>query len=163
MTTTIKDQIRFTEKMRRHVPKVGYDKDKNPTIVCPFCRDPHVLIPGQAAVCGTTIEIMAVQPTYRSSRIACARCGETGGTLTKLGNNQYVHAHHCSPKKFYEDTPKTSWTAALAWKLLPKENPNWLARFLVNGVKWIPEELVKLDSEGKPTDSVVGYRWRKAT
>lgn len=158
----VKDQLRFTEKVRRHSPKVATDKDGTPVILCPFCKEPHPIAPGQAAVCGTTLEIMAVQPTYRSSRVVCSRCGEAGGTLTKMGNNNYVHAHNCSPKGFYTEPPKTAWSAKVAWRLLPKDNPNWLARFLVNTIKWIPEELVKLDANGKPTTEIVGYHWRKA-
>lgn len=155
------EQVKRMEKLRRKPPKFKMG-DKNPELLCPFCKEPHPIAPDGSSPCGTFIEVMAVQPIYHNKMLVCSRCGKSGGTMNKMGNNLYVHAFPCTEAKteFYVEPPKMSLTAKLAWKLLP-EKPNALARFLVKVIKQVPEELVKLDETGKRTNEILGYRWKK--
>lgn len=145
-------------RIRRSPPVVKRDKDNNVEgVYCPFCSEEHLVRVGEPAQCGTYLEITAVQPTFQGKQMVCARCQEPGGTLVKLGENIYVHANPCKPQNMYFDVPKTSLSARLAWKLLSDDMMVRVAKRFGR----FPEQLVKLDKNGAPTDEIVGYHWKK--
>lgn len=149
-------QIRFTEKTRTRPPKLEKDKEGKVTgLLCPFCQEPHPIFVDRISQCGAKVEVKAIQSVFHGASVTCARCGLAGGTFTKMGENLYVHSTPCLPTNFYTETPKLSKSAAVAYRLPDK--------MLVSLVKLIgvqPERLVKLEN-GKPTDKVVGYTWKK--
>lgn len=158
-----KGQIRHTEKLRHRPPKVIKGKDgKVVGLVCPFCNEPHQLAVDSVALCGAYLEIRAVQPVFHGNSVKCARCGESGGTFTKMGENLYVHANPCVAKNFYAEVPKMSFWAGVVWNLMPNK-PNKLVTKIVRRVGWMPEELVKTGKDGIPTGDVIGYHWKKVT
>lgn len=145
------------QKTRYASPKIKYDKKgKVEAVLCPFCKDPHPISADGTSMCGTTLELRAVQPTFTGRAVVCSRCGKSGGTMSKLGNNLYVHATPCAPTNFYAETPKLSLTAAMAFRL-PDKALIAVTRFL----KRTPEELVKIGQDGIPTKEIVGYHWKR--
>ena len=145
-----------SNKVRRAAPKVKRNKKGDVEgVFCPFCAEEHALSVGEPSHCGTFLEIAAVQTTFSGSALECVRCGETGGTLVKMGESKYVHSYMCKPKNVYMTPPKPSFSARLAWMLPDKA--------MVRVAQWFkkyPEQLVALDEEGKATDQIVGYHWK---
>lgn len=82
-------------------------------ILCPYCYPPHPIITDIPANCGTVLRLVAEQVVYTS--VDCVLCGETGGTLIKIGES-YRHDHDCTPgKTIYAVPPQRSRSAALLW------------------------------------------------
>ncbi|KKK98504.1 hypothetical protein LCGC14_2642110 [marine sediment metagenome] len=67
-----------------------------------------------AASCGTVLELVAHQNVY--TEVECALCGESGGTLVKIGDT-YKHDHDCTPgKQIYAVPPPKSRLAWAFWR-----------------------------------------------
>ena len=92
-------------------------------ILCPYCYPPHQIITETPASCGTVLELVAVQNVF--SGIDCALCGESGGTLIKIGET-YRHDHDCTPgKTIFAVPPPKSMFAAMFWRA-----PKFLTMFV---------------------------------
>jgi len=138
------------ERRRRPVVIEGTGKDgqKVKAIGCPFCKPPHPLDPNgtPSTPCGTYLSVQAVQNIYFEQGLKCIVCGNTGGTLIKVGEN-YRHIHDCVPgKKMYTQAPRMTKRAAVAWRL---------PRFMQKAFGIVPVEIQ--DDKGK----VLGYSFDK--
>ncbi len=130
--------------VRRRPPKIRKNKEQV-LILCPYCWPEHTINPEAPANCGTLLELAAVQTTY--SRVECALCGGSAGTLIKVGE-RYKHEYDCTPgKTIYTVPPSKSRLAALAWKA-----PPFVHRFIAR--RW-GRAVVELSAEG----DVTGYGW----
>ncbi len=97
----------------RQAPAKVENKKGQVMISCPFCFPPHPIITEVPASCGTTLELVAVQNVYTS--VECALCGESGGTLVKIGDS-YKHDFDCTPgKTIYSVPPPKSRSARVLW------------------------------------------------
>ena len=129
---------------RRAPPRISRDKD-TAQILCPFCWPPHPITPETPASCGTVLELVAAQTTYRA--VECALCHGIQGQLVKVGD-RYKHAFDCTPgKTIYTVPPDKSRAAAAIWHA-----PAFIHRFIAK--RW-GKAAVELTSEGKRT----GFGW----
>ena len=101
-------------KGNRTAPARVENKKGQVTISCPYCYPPHQIITEVPASCGTVLELVAVQNVF--SGVDCALCGESGGTLVKIGET-YRHDHDCTPgKTIFAVPPPKSIFAAMFWR-----------------------------------------------
>lgn len=85
--------------VRIEAPLAGKGKDGKPTLLCPFCKPTHPIIPGKVSMCGTALEMRAVQTVFKARFIkgmVCAKCGQGGGDMVHF-QNAFVHVHDCTP------------------------------------------------------------------
>lgn len=134
-------------RTRKTDPKVIKGKNDKITLVCPFCKVPHP-IGFSPAMCGTKIEVKAVQTIYTGA--TCALCGKPGGNFVKIGN-AFAHENQCSPGKvLFQKPPKLSILAKIIYKL-----PDPITKFISKFGKTAIE--VSDIKNGK----VIGYSWVK--
>lgn len=131
-------------KIRRKRPVAILVEGKR-VIGCPFCRPSHPLpINGTQAICGTWINVEAVQNTYFERELKCVVCGNSGGNMVRIGDS-YRHSYECKKDRvIYAKQPKLNVLAKLAWKL-PKP--------VMKALKINPIEVTNQDGE------VLGYTW----
>ncbi len=109
----------------RRAPARVENKKGEVTISCPFCYPPHPIITEVRASCGTELELVAHQNVY--TNVECALCGDSGGTLVKIGDT-YKHDHDCTPgKQIYAVPPPRSRSAWLMWRA-----PKFLTMFIAS-------------------------------
>ena len=107
-----RNRVRRNKGNRRAPAKVE-NKKGQVTISCPFCYPPHPIITDVPASCGTVLELTAHQNVYTG--IECALCGQSNGTLVKIGET-YKHEHDCTPgQTIYTVPPEKSFSARLLW------------------------------------------------
>ena len=136
---------RNKSRIRRQAPVIS-QSGKGIIIECPFCHPPHQLRLDIPAPCGTILELKAVQSLYQD--VTWALCGQTGGTLIKVGE-LYRHANECSPgKRLYTIPPKPSLGAAIFYRL-----PKWIQARHTRRTRKYAVQLS--DQEG----NVHGYAW----
>lgn len=141
-------------KLRRRPPIIEKN-GKELQILCPFCKPAHSITTEKGA-CNTYLQLTAVQEIYKGRHITCALCGESGGTLVKIGDI-YKHDHNCSPgKTLFTETPEYSLSAALAWAL-----PRFIRIRLVKLIKKSPQKITKMDKDGNYTGELLGFCWKK--
>lgn len=144
------------KKHRKKVPRIKELKGKT-VLMCPFCLKEHPLSTNHATDCGTFLEVMAVQPTFRGKAIVCVKCGQSGGTMKKVDAHNYAHTVNCAPdKEIHHSMPETSFLAALVYQL-----PVFILKPLSKKLKKQPQRLFRLDEHGNTTKEAVGYCWTK--
>ena len=122
-------QIRHTARTRKKAPIIREGKEKHDIqVLCPNCPDQHPINMLEPSICGTILELMAVQTIFHGKSVTCIRCKEAGGTFMKMGDNQYAHTHNCVPgATVIPGNYKLSRTAGWAWKLSDQALV-WLAK-----------------------------------
>lgn len=132
-----KPQTATAGRRRKQAPRLT---ERNGVVAfeCPFCFPPHPLVVDREAHCGTMLELTAVQRLYRGVR--CAKCGQTSGTLTKVGDD-YQHTHDCAPGKMLlpEDPVPSRW----AWTVY--HLPMWLRRPISQRRKQVATRMTRED------------------
>jgi len=144
-------------RIRKNLPLVSKTKE-GVVVQCPFCPRPHPILPGVESPCGTTLEVMAVQTTFRSNRrngYTCLKCGKTGGEMVRY-NQSFVHLEDCMPgTKLLTEIPKFSLLAKIAYKF-PKGIQKLAEKKLGKA-----QQVKEIDGSGKETGKILGYFfWR---
>jgi hypothetical protein len=117
--------VHRTGFVRRAPPKLEHEGEKLKAILCPFCKPSHPIYVGTPAVCGTILELEAVQVAFRG--VKCYVCGQSDGSLIRVGD-VYRHAEPCKPGvRSYAVPPKPSRLAGLLWHT-PASVHRWLGR-----------------------------------
>lgn len=142
-------------KSRRAMPLVN-DKGE---LVCPFCRPTHPLDPTEQSLCGTHIEITAVQTVYKAQYLKeppkCLKCGGDKGEMVRF-QGAFIHAVDCKPgMALMTETPTLTPWARWIYHL-----PDFAKRPIEKRIgRASPLELI--DQEGKKTGEVAGYFFYK--
>ena len=114
--STIKPK--FTQRIEAPIAKK--EKNGEASLWCPFCKPSHKILPGMEAMCGTRLEVRAVQIVFKAKyekNMKCAKCGQGGGEMVRV-SNAYVHTNDCTPgSTFLTETPAFSKLAGLVHKL----------------------------------------------
>lgn len=145
-------------RVRKLPPKVSNEK-QGVAVKCPFCAIPHPILPGAQSPCGTTLEVLAVQTVYRSTKhngITCIKCHQIGGEMVRF-NESFVHLVDCMPgTRLLTEIPEFSAFAKFIFKMpTPIRSAFEKRRGKIQYVK-------EIDSEGKETGKVLGYFfWRQ--
>ena len=144
--------------VRIEAPQAGKGKDGKPTLLCPFCRPTHPLIPGKVSMCGTALEMRAVQTVFKAKFIkgmVCAKCGQGGRDMVHF-QNAFVHVHDCTPGvATFTDPPDLSFFAHGVY-LLPLSFRKRIEKYTGTAM---PVDEVKPD--GTRTGQVLGYFFNK--
>lgn len=142
---------------RTAIPHGSKDKNGNIIFLCPFCKPPHPLIPGKISSCGTQLQLEAVQVVYHAkySNLVCAKCGKTGGDMTKW-LDAFVHIEDCTPGvQLLNEEPEYSHLAAVIYKL-----PVW-ARIKIEKFTGQVMTVDEVQPDGKRTGKVLGCFFMK--
>ena len=123
-------------------PKFGKDQKGQSAILCPFCIPTHPIVPGYEAMCGTALEIRAVQPVYKArfyKGMVCAKCGKDGDQMVRF-QNAFIHIKDCTPG-----------VATLT------EAPKFtkVARVVYNAPRWIKARVEKKFGQAMPVDEIL--------
>jgi len=142
------------------IPTVSKDKDGNALLLCPFCRPPHPLLPNQAAICGTRLEVRAIQPVIRAKydkKILCAKCGQGGSEMVQYGS-AFIHTNDCTPGVgMMTEAPKFSKLAEWVHGL-----PEGL-RATIEKRTGTASPVEEMTPDGKKTGKTLGYIFYKST
>lgn len=141
-------------------PGIQTDKDGTKLLTCPFCDPPHVLYPDKSSLCGTYIQVKAVQViiparTSKKNSITCLKCHKGGGEMVRYMNG-FIHLEDCDPQtKFMTEPPKFNKLAGIVFGL-----PETL-RKIVEKQTGEAKQVQEMDSLGSPTGNVLGYLFDK--
>jgi hypothetical protein len=125
-------------------------------VLCPFCEQPHPLLPGIDSPCGTTLKVTAVQTILTSHAakqgdIFCLKCGKTGGEMIHYMNG-WIHLVDCDPStKLLNSVPKLSRMAKIVYRM-----PRWLQKPIEKHTGRA-QEVQEIDPDGKKTGKILGY------
>lgn len=146
-------------RQRTAVPKLTKDEHGANILLCPFCADPHPIMPFVPSPCGTTVTFYAEQTIYRAKadkRFVCAKCGQGGGEMVKW-NNAFIHTPDCKPEiKTLTEPPKYSEFAKIVYTMPDGFIKNNIQKVL--GKAQIVEEVT---TDGQLTGTVLGYFFHK--
>jgi len=142
-------------------PKLLKGKD-GLQVLCPFCKVPHPIVPGQEATCGTSLKVTAVQAVIpsrmaRLEKIPCLKCKQTnGGEMVKYMNG-FVHLEDCAPgTRLLAEPPKFSKLARVVFGLPER------VRKAIEKRAGRAQRVDEIDANGKETGKVLGYFFLKA-
>jgi hypothetical protein len=142
-------------KVREGPPKLNPTK-QGVQVLCPFCTPSHALVPGEAAVCGTTLRVTAVQAILTAhaskfNKIKCLKCHQFGGEMARY-NTGFIHLNDCMPgTRLLTQPPKFSRSARAIYKL-PKRLRDWVEK-----TSGKVQEVREIDAEGTETGRILGY------
>jgi len=148
-------------KVRESAPILMPKKD-GVQVLCPFCKVPHPILPGQDATCGTSLRVMAVQTIIpsrvaRLGKLTCLKCHKGGGGDMVRYANGYIHLEDCAPAtRLLAEPPKFSRLAKIIYQLPAR------VRKLVEKRTGRAQAVEEIDPEGKETGKVLGYFFLKA-
>lgn len=150
----------YKNAVRRREAPPKINKGKNGyELYCPFCKEPHLILPFLQSPCGTTVIFHAEQTVYRAQanpKMICAKCGKGGGEMVPW-NGAYIHIHECNPGvKAALEEPKYSKLAAFVHGIKNEKVKNSIQKLTGRA---IPVEEVTPD--GKPTGKILGYFFNK--
>src|SRR5512139_3341408 len=92
---------------RERVPILSKDGKGNALLLCPFCTPPHPINPQTPAVCGTILQVRALQTVYHAKNYGdevCVKCGKGGGEMVVF-QGALVHTNDCTPGVVALSTP----------------------------------------------------------
>lgn len=141
-------------------PGIQTDKDGTKLLTCPFCDPPHVLYPDKPSLCGTYIQVKAVQViiparTSKKNSITCLKCHKSGGEMVRYMGG-FIHREDCVPDtKFLTEPPKFNKFAKVVFNL-----PD-AVRKIVEKNTGEAKQVREMDPQGIPTDKVLGYLFYK--
>lgn len=85
---------------RERVPIISKDDKGNALLLCPFCTPPHPINPESPAICGTILQVRALQTIYKAKKYdpktVCVKCQKGGGEMV-LFQGALIHTHDCMP------------------------------------------------------------------
>lgn len=142
-------------KQRTAIPLV----DESGQLSCPFCKPPHPLDPTQESMCGTVIQVTAVQTVYKAQYMneptKCLKCGESMGEMIRFGG-AFIHAVDCTPgMALMTETPKLT-----PWARFIYHMPDFAKRPIERRTgRASPLELI--DEKGEKTGEIAGYFFYK--
>jgi len=142
-------------RQRTAVPKLTKDENGANILLCPFCADPHPIMPFVPSPCGTLVTFYAEQTIYRAkadNRFVCAKCGKGGGEMVKW-NDAFIHTPDCKPEvRTLLEPPMYSQWARLVYNMHDGKIKDLIQQAL--GRAAVVEEVTP---DGKVTGVVMGY------
>jgi len=146
-------------RQRTAVPKLAKGENGSNILLCPFCADPHPIMPFVASPCGTMVTFYAEQTIYRAKadkRFVCAKCGEGNGEMVKW-NDAFIHVPDCKPEvKTLLEPPTYSKLARYIHNMRDGKIKGFSQR--VFGRTVAVEEVTP---DGKLTGRVLGYFFQR--
>ena len=143
---------------RIEAPKFGKTKDGKDSILCPFCNPTHPLTPGSEAMCGTALQVRAVQMVYKAKHykgMVCAKCGKDGDQMVRF-QNAFIHVKDCTPGvATLTESPQFSKLARLVYTAPPYIKALFEKRF---GSAMSVDEVLP---NGTRTGNIIGYFFMK--
>lgn len=106
---------------RERIPILSKDGKGNALLLCPFCTPPHPINPDSPSICGTILQVRALQTIYKAKKYdkntVCVKCQKGGGEMV-LFQGALIHTHDCSPGVVALSTPPkyslfAEWTHGL--------------------------------------------------
>lgn len=145
---------------RERTPILSKDNKGNALLLCPYCTPAHPINPDSPSVCGTILQVRALQTVYKAKKYdpktVCVKCKKGGGEMV-LFQGALVHTHDCSPGVVALSTPpKYSILAKLTCKLKDGRLKNLIQKLY--GVAVPVEEVMP---NGEKTGKIFGYFWNK--
>lgn len=146
-------------RTREAGPSMTMTKD-GARILCPFCKPPHVIFPGQPTPCGTTLKLTAIQDILpsrivRMQHILCLKCHQGGGEMVQYMNG-FVHLIDCDPKtRLLPEIPAFNLLAGVVFHL-----PEGV-RTVIEKVAGHAQAVEEIDVAGNKTGKVLGYFFMK--
>lgn len=131
-------------------------------ILCPFCKPPHPLVPGEASTCGTILKLTAVQDILpsrvaRFQHIKCLKCHQEGDGDMVQYMNGFIHLQDCDPKtRFLPAPPQFSLPARIV-NSLPKS-----IRARIEATTGTVQQVREIDRDGIETGKILGYFFMKS-
>lgn len=151
-------KVSLRPQTRKKPPKISQE-GKTATIMCPFCIAEHPISTEKPSACGTLLVVMAEQTTYRGRAVKCTVCGERNGQMTKIGSG-YRHAENCAPGvTFYDEEAEINYSKVA--EFLHNRLPDKAMLLMAEKFGYTTEKMVGVDEDGKRSDNVTGYRWKK--
>lgn len=145
-------------RTRYGTPTITRDKDGTAILNCPFCAPTHPIRPNIASVCGTMLEVRAVQRVYRAKYekgMVCVKCGQGGGEMV-LFQNGFIHTYDCKPGVVaLANPPKFSRLADAAHKAPPS------VRKMIEGVMGDIVPVYEVNPDGTKTGVTLGYFFKR--
>jgi hypothetical protein len=131
--------------------------------MCPFCVPTHPLVPGQLALCGTVVRLMAIQTTIpvrtvRDKNLTCVKCGQTGEGIMVSYHGQYIHLKDCKPGTLVM-APDAYEFSARAERVFHMKDGWWKNLQIKRYGK--PEPVNEVDPGGQKTGKILGYVFMK--
>lgn len=149
---SIKPRIR----VRKAEPIIQNDGGK-PAIMCPFCQPSHPISLAEIALCGTRLQLEAVQEILpgwyaQNHKIACLKCHKVDGQDLVPFQGGFIHLRDCMPgTKFLAVPPKFTHRAKFVFGL-----PSFL-RPHVEKFTGVAKEVKEIDRNGHETGVILGY------
>lgn len=147
-------------RTREALPSMRQTKEGT-QILCPFCSPTHPIVPGQQTVCGTVLELKAIQTVVparvaRNNKIVCMKCHlEGSGEMVQYGSG-YIHLVDCMPgTNFLRVEPEYDWFAGFVYRL-PKP-----IRQQVVKLTGYPQQVRDIGPDGLETGKIAGYFFLK--
>lgn len=141
---------------REAVPLLSKDGKGNAMLLCPFCTPPHPINPDSPSICGTILQVRALQTVYKpkkyGSKEVCVKC-QKGGFEMVLFQGALVHTHDCTPGVVAMSTPpKYSLFAKFTYGMRDGRLKNFIQKRYGRAV---PVE--EVTPKGEKTGEIFGY------
>lgn len=146
----------------RELPPKVRQGEKGIQLLCPFCQQTHVIVPGQESACGTTLKVTAIQTiiparTVRDKGLTCIKCHESGGIMVRYMGG-YVHLEDCKPgTMLMTELPPFSKFAERVFKMKVGRVKAFLEKRYGHA-----EQIQEIDPAGNKTGKIMGYVFLKA-
>ena len=145
---------------RERAPLLSKDDKGNVLLLCPFCTPPHPINPDSSSLCGTILQVRALQTVYRAKKYdpkaVCVKCGKGGGEMVVF-QGALIHTHDCTPGVVALSTPpKYSSLAKITYKLKEGGIKNFIQKIYGNAMA--VEEVMP---NGEKTGVIFGFFFNK--
>lgn len=153
-----KNSVKPSFTTRVAAPIARNEKDGSAGLYCPFCKPTHKIAPGMESLCGTRLEVRAVQIVIRAKYqkdMVCVKCGKGGGDMVRF-QNAFIHANDCTPGvATLTEPPEYSRLAKWIYKL---------PEFIKSRIEKKYGNIMPVDEvnqKGERTGVVLGYFFNK--
>lgn len=145
---------------REKPPILSKDGKGNALLLCPFCTPPHPINPESPAICGTILQVRALQTVYKSKKYdtknICVKCKKSGGEMV-LFQGALIHTFDCTPGVVALSTPpKYSKFAQVVSKMKNGQLKRTFQKWYGNAVS-----VEEVEPNGEKTGKILGYFFNK--
>ena len=145
---------------REAIPILSKDGKGNALLLCPFCTPAHPINPDSPALCGTILQVRAIQQVFKAKkydpRTVCVKCQKGGGKMVVF-QGALIHTHDCSPGVVALSTPpKYSPFAKIIYNLKDGTLKNFIQKKFGNAMA--VEEVMP---SGEKTGVIFGFFFSK--
>lgn len=154
-----RNSVQPATSIRRAVPLLETEKNGSNVLMCPFCVPSHPITPFVPSGCGTVVEVLAAQTTYRAKYnkgMVCVKCGKDGGVMVRM-NDAFTHNYDCTPgTTTLTAVPKFSKFAAFVFGM-----KDGRLKETIQGWTGVAAEVKEVTPEGERTGVILGHFFHK--